>query len=301
MERVRRLNQLWSWLPAFRAVAETEHLPTASRQLNVAPSALSRTIRLLEEDLGRPLFNRVGRRLQLNDDGDHFLSAVRDAMRSIDDGLNVLAAAERAGPVRIAAISPLIPGLVLPALEQACALHPGLQPLLVPLVQQEVNAALRDGTLDLALTHQHDPHRDLVAERLTSVTYAVFCGPGHPLVRARNLTVERLLAHPFVTYRGGDPWPPDLKRVVALHVTEFREAVEICAQGGHLAVLPTEAGKVHRDPRVLRALPLKLGDPRPVYAVTRRPLGVRGRTEVALEALRQQAGGQRNAGTRHSL
>ena len=51
MERMRRLTTLWSWLPGFRAVAETQHLPTASKQLHVGASALSRTIRLLEEAL----------------------------------------------------------------------------------------------------------------------------------------------------------------------------------------------------------------------------------------------------------
>ena len=43
------VERIWNWLPAFRAVAETEHLPTASDLLHVTPSALSRTIRLLEQ------------------------------------------------------------------------------------------------------------------------------------------------------------------------------------------------------------------------------------------------------------
>ena len=43
-----RLLELWSWLPAFRFVAETEHLPTASDLLYTSPSALSRTVKQLE-------------------------------------------------------------------------------------------------------------------------------------------------------------------------------------------------------------------------------------------------------------
>ena len=37
MERVVRLDSFWSWLPAFRVVAETAHLPTAARTLGVGP------------------------------------------------------------------------------------------------------------------------------------------------------------------------------------------------------------------------------------------------------------------------
>jgi len=40
LDRVVRLYQLWSWLPHFRAVAETEHLPTDSEALG--PSATAR-------------------------------------------------------------------------------------------------------------------------------------------------------------------------------------------------------------------------------------------------------------------
>src|SRR5688572_4700021 len=87
VERLRRLATLWNYLPGFRAVAESQHLPTASHLLFVSPSALSRTIRLLEEDLGRSLFDRVGRNIELNAAGRRLLSGVRDAMRLVDEVL----------------------------------------------------------------------------------------------------------------------------------------------------------------------------------------------------------------------
>ncbi len=43
MQPLRRLVPFWNWLPAFRAVAESQHLPTASRELNVTAPALSRS------------------------------------------------------------------------------------------------------------------------------------------------------------------------------------------------------------------------------------------------------------------
>jgi DNA-binding transcriptional LysR family regulator len=65
MERVRRLRELWGWLPSFRAAAETEHLPTASELLHVSASSISRTVRLLEQQLGVDLFERGGRSMTL--------------------------------------------------------------------------------------------------------------------------------------------------------------------------------------------------------------------------------------------
>ena len=79
MDHLRRLFRVWNWLPAFRAVAETEHLPTASTVLNVTPSALSRSIKHLEEELGQQLFLRVGRRLELSPAGHELLRALRES------------------------------------------------------------------------------------------------------------------------------------------------------------------------------------------------------------------------------
>jgi hypothetical protein len=44
--RLRRVAQLWNWLPGFRAVAEHEHVHKAAHTLGISPSALSRTVKL---------------------------------------------------------------------------------------------------------------------------------------------------------------------------------------------------------------------------------------------------------------
>src|SRR5688500_18841292 len=98
MERLARVASLWNWLPGFRAVAETENLHEAARGLEISPSALSRTIRLLEDELEQPLFDRAGLSLRLTALGAELLGVVRSAMRAVDD-----VTASRAEAVRIAA------------------------------------------------------------------------------------------------------------------------------------------------------------------------------------------------------
>ncbi len=97
MERARRLSSLWGWLPTFRAVAEAEHVSRAAEALGVSPSAVSRMVGLLEDDVGQPLFNRVGRSIRLNDAGQHLLRGVRSAMRLVDESLAVIAGEQFVG------------------------------------------------------------------------------------------------------------------------------------------------------------------------------------------------------------
>lgn len=56
-------------LTYFKTIAETENISQASKRLHVSQPFLSRTIRSMEEELGVPLFNRSGRKISLNENG----------------------------------------------------------------------------------------------------------------------------------------------------------------------------------------------------------------------------------------
>ncbi|ATP41583.1 LysR family transcriptional regulator [Solibacillus sp. R5-41] len=68
----------------FVAVAEREHISEAAEYLHVAQSAVSRQIANLEEELGAPLFERVGRNVKLTPIGKTFLEHSITALKAID-------------------------------------------------------------------------------------------------------------------------------------------------------------------------------------------------------------------------
>lgn len=67
-------------LEYFKAVAEAGHLTNAARKLNVAQPALSVSIARLENEVGVPLFDRVGRGIYLNKCGEIYLEYVEQAL-----------------------------------------------------------------------------------------------------------------------------------------------------------------------------------------------------------------------------
>lgn len=89
-------SAFWSYLPAFIAVAETEHLRKAAQALHVSPSALSRTITTLEQRIGYSLFERSGRRLRLTARGERLMRVLRDGMLVLDETLTAPRATELA-------------------------------------------------------------------------------------------------------------------------------------------------------------------------------------------------------------
>ncbi len=282
MERVRRLARLWDWLPAFRAAAESEQVTAASRTLSVSPSAVSRTLKLLEADLGRSLFDRRGRSITLNPAGEVLLAAVRTAMRTLDEALSVMAEEQFVGPVMIASVEPLTSACVAPALQDLMRLHPGVTPQLSVAAPADVVAALLRGDVDVAFLHEavDDPHVALTP--LGHMPLSVFATPAHSAVGEK-----RLSGHAFVALspnpRGvsRDGWPAGLPRRVAAEVDGFASAAALCAHGGWLAVLPDVLAA---DYPVVRVRGPKL-TPLPLFAVFREHLPFGGRAEAVVSAV----------------
>ncbi|MCA9624672.1 MAG: LysR family transcriptional regulator, partial [Myxococcales bacterium] len=273
--------------PAFRAVAETEHLPSASKEVNLSASALSRAVRLLEDHLGQQLFVREGRQLVLSPAGRVLLAALRDAMRRVDDGLDQLAETSMAGPVRISAPGPYASIFVLPAVQAVTEHHPKLLPMVASVIPDRVDAELRDGSLDIALLDEPESDEGLTVHLLGKLTSGVYASLHHPLARRDRITLDDVVAHPYVGPSDGfsDHFPPHLKRRIGLVVTQLHVAVQACATGNLLAYLPDAVADAYRGDGALVRLPIEVGSARPLYAVHREILSPPSRVLVVRHAI----------------
>ena len=108
-------RNLWNWLPAFLEIALAGSVVAAARRLGLTPAAVSRTLGLLEDALGAPVFNRVGKHLVLNAAGIALRDAVREATRAVDAGLSETTGDPFLRPLRIASLG-VLTDLVVPAL-----------------------------------------------------------------------------------------------------------------------------------------------------------------------------------------
>jgi DNA-binding transcriptional LysR family regulator len=275
VERAYRISNLWNWLPAFRTVAETEHLPTAARALHVSPSALSRSVKALEREVGHPLFDREGRRMRLNRAGELLLAAVRDAMRRVDDGLE--GATGPATALQIAGPAAWLQWIVLPALHGLPAPADRLIVEMVDPPPEHGERALLRGELDLLLTEQPVASGKLVIDHLGAVSY-VLCRP-------RDAAAE--LALPFAVWTGTPtPSPTPDPRDVVLRTAHLPVAVDACRAGLAQLLLPLAVARA-TGLDIRRAVP---SPPSQLYLARRAPLG-RSAIDLVVERIRAVAAG----------
>lgn len=274
MDRLRRISDFWNWLPAYRAVAETEHVRTAAERLRVSPSALSRSIGLLEDSLGEKLFDREGRGIRLNRTGREFLGNLRAAMRLIDEGLHAVESTTFSGPIYIAVPDDLV-RLLCAGLRKLRDEHPELQLHLRAVSPNAISDQLQKGALDIAFQPGPIAETDLKVEMFTRTTNGIYCGQDHPLFGEEEVELQDLLTHPFAAGKqvdgsAADNWPPDLQRHVRVVVNRLQAALEAAAYGGCLAALPTHVAEPYCERGVLWRVPVDVV-PDSTFYILQRP------------------------------
>ena len=192
----------------FVALAECLSFTRAAERVHVTQSTLSHQIKQLEDELGHPLFDRLGKRVVLTEAGETFLVYASKALREVDHGLSHLmhAGSELSGEVRIGATGTFNLGFVPDCLALFLQRNPTVKVTVEELAADAIGQRLVEGTLDVGIAYQPADPSDLWFEPLYSEEMVLVVAPGHPLAqrkRVRMVELHRqsliLLPHAFTT------------------------------------------------------------------------------------------------------
>ena len=121
-------------LPAvacFRAAAECESFSRAADKLNLSHGAISRAVRLLEQDLGTALFTRQHRRVFLTDAGRSFAEAVALGLGGIEAAARTIRQTAQDRPLTLSCEPTLLMRWLIPRITAFRTAHPAVQITLV--------------------------------------------------------------------------------------------------------------------------------------------------------------------------
>ena len=176
-------------LRAFATIADVGGFARAATRLHLSQPALSRQIHALEADLGVPLFDRVGRRVQLTSQGEDLLRRSRRLLAEAEllgERARELKSGET-GILRVAATPQVIENLLAPSLIHYRRRHPGVEVHLVEDGGARLLGRLERG--EVHLSHYgggHDALRRPVAIPDTRGRCAAVRAPAGPPGPARD-------------------------------------------------------------------------------------------------------------------
>lgn len=181
-------------LKYFQTIARTEHISNAALELHVAQPSLSQMLKRLENEVKTPLFDRVGKRIILNQSGRIFLKYVDDIFASLDNAsleLNAyLNTADKTVSLCIQSASMLLPNLFKEIKQADSSI--GLQ-----IFQQQSNEYLDSGDLLISSSSQK-PYKtnELI---LLEESIVIIIPKSYPLAHKPIITFEDLKKETFLS------------------------------------------------------------------------------------------------------
>jgi len=192
-------------LEIIRAIADTGSFTAAGEKLHVSQSAISRQILLLEDELGEPVFHRIGRRIRITPAGESLLQLSHRVFQDLQDTVSLISDKRESlgGTIRLVGGMTVCLYVFPVLLSEVRKVHPHLDMKVTVGSAERSIAMLRSGAGDLGLLTLPVEASDLVSvpvlrEELLLVTY-----PAHPLAKKKTITPPDLDKQPFVLFETG--------------------------------------------------------------------------------------------------
>ncbi|OAS23650.1 LysR family transcriptional regulator [Paenibacillus oryzisoli] len=187
-------------LEYFMAVCRELHFTRAAEKMGIAQPSLSQQIRLLEHEIGTPLFDRIGKKTIITEAGRilqghgfqvfHELSQARAAINELQ-GL-------KRGTLRIGALLTVVNYLLPPTVISFHERYPQVELSVLGLRTGDIYEGLLQNELDLGIVYLPMQHDDLETTPLYTDALVLAVPKDHPLAEEPHVSLDILKETPSV-------------------------------------------------------------------------------------------------------
>lgn len=234
------MNYSLRQLQIFAAVAQRLSYTRAAEELHLTQPAVFAQVKQLEEGVGVPLLERIGKQLHLTNAGREVLATCRetlDALERLEMRLADMQGLKR-GRLRVAIVTTakyLVPRL----LGEFCARYPGIEAALTVTNREKLLARLSENADDLVILGTPPETLDVVATPIADNPLVVLARNDHPLVGSKNIPLARLAEEPFILREPGSGTRLATERHFARHGLPIHLRMEL---GSNEAIKQAIAG-----------------------------------------------------------
>ncbi|UZE96321.1 LysR family transcriptional regulator [Alkalimarinus alittae] len=225
-------------LEVFLATAHFENITQAAESISLSQSAASEALKGLEKQFDIQLFDRVGKRLQLNELGRLLRPKAEALIERAEDLENAFRQHKDIGALKVGATLSIGNYLAVNIMAEFMRLHPKGEVSLQVANTTTIANKISNFELDVGLVEGelHRPELEVIPWRDDEL--CVFCAPSHPLAKHVNLTDKDLLNAVWIMRESGSgtrqafDWAmhgllPELNILLELQHTEaIKRAVE---------------------------------------------------------------------------
>ena len=216
-------------LEMFQAIVETGSFTKAGEKLFVSQSAISRQIKLLEEELGDQLFKRIHRHVYLTPTGDILLQyshkvfrELRQMTAEISDLTHL-----RRGTLQLAGGMSVCTYLFPPLLKRYRELYPNIELSIATGMTEEILRMLRANKVDLTLLTLPYDEPGLEVIPAVAEEMVLVMNTSHPLADKSDVSFGDLTPYTFVHFEKGSNTRKLLDQIFREERIQFRNTMEL--------------------------------------------------------------------------
>ena len=260
----------WDKLKIFHAVAEAGSFTSATVNLNLSQSAISRQIQSLEEDLKVKLFERHARGLTLTENGEYVfktahevISKLKEVETSLGDKKN-----KPSGKLTVTTVVSFGTTWLTPRIQEFMQLNPEIE---VELIFDDKELDLSTRQADIGIFMRRPRQLNYIQKKLIDINYHIYGSPKYLEKNGYPKSVNDLNNHKFISFGRGAPSPvfnPDWalklglkdgakKRKTVMKVNSVYGLLLAVQSGVGLAALPEYL--VNESNKVIKVLPKSEG------------------------------------------
>lgn len=211
-------------LQAFAAVAKLGSFSAAAKALFVTQPAISKKIHLLEEEIGLPVFEQIGKKLYLTEAGKELLNVCAEWLKNWEYFEQKVADFKglKQGRLSIAVVTTskyFMPRILGPFY----ALYPGIEMAMEVINRDRLIARLAANQDDLYIMGMPPQDREIIAEPLMDNPLIIIAHSDHPLAKAKTIPLQTLATLPFIMREKGS----GTRTAVEKHFQEHQLTVPI--------------------------------------------------------------------------
>ena len=215
-------------LKVFEVAATQLNFSIAAKLLFLSQPAVSMQIKQLEENIGLPLFEQMGKKIFLTEAGrelHHYSRNIAQQLSEMEVVFNEMKGLNQ-GKLTLSVVNTanyFTPQL----LAKFCQRHPHINVILHVANRDAVLKQLADNSTDLAIMGQTPDDADISAESFLDNPLVVIAATTHPLAKLKQVKFSQLASETFLSRELGSGTRSAMERVFAQHKIQPRISMEM--------------------------------------------------------------------------
>ena len=196
----------WDKLKIFHAVAEAGSFTSATVNLNLSQSAISRQIQSLEHDLKVKLFERHARGLTLTENGEYVFKTAHDVITKLKEVETTLSdkKTKPSGKLTVTTVRSFGTHWLTPRVQEFMSLNPEID---IELIFDDKELDLSTRQADIGIFMRRPKQLNYIQKKLIDINYHIYGSNKYLEKNGFPKTVNDLNIHRFISYGRGNPSP----------------------------------------------------------------------------------------------